>query len=215
MATTFFFESPNTDATDQTPPGNLSADCDSLFILGTRGSASRSSSTSTVNGPTSGIQCKQGSGGSGAALSWWSVPLSAVTISGTITFNIWGNENNMSANAGLQVVIDRVDGSGSFISTIINSEKGTELPTTTAAQNWTGAPTSTTLSDGDRLRVRVYINDGGGTMATGFLGVIAIGATSAGINGDSFVTFTETITEFVAAAERVPRFSPYPQLLAH
>jgi hypothetical protein len=198
MATTFYLQEAGVaDSSDKDPPGNLSSDTDLLLGLNVRGSGISSSSTNTVTGPTSGVQCTWNVNGN--PLSWWSKTLTGVTISGTITFNVWGSENSMSANSGLQVILDRCDGSGSFISQIVNSEKGTELPTSNAAQNWTASPTSTTLATGDRIRCRVYGNDAGGTMATGFRTIISFGSTSGGVDGDSFITFTETITEGTAA----------------
>lgn len=186
----------------------LSTDTD-LFLYTTRRAGVGSRSGSTVTGPTSGIQIGT------VLISYW-YQVNAVTISGAITKNLWMSESNMSANVGAQTIIDRCDSSGTFISTVENSEKGTELPVTTAtAQNWsTGTVTSTTFADGDYIRLRVYGNDVG-TMATGFSFALGAGAASAGVDGDSYVTFTETITAFVAAAPRVPRFTPMPQLLAH
>ena len=194
---------------DHTPPGNLSADEDDLLQL-VRDTGFNSNNQNTVAGPTSGIQTASGVP---TNISWWTNPLDAVTISGTITFNIWMAENNMSANVGPQFILDRVDGAGAFISTIVNSERGVEVPVTTrAAQNWTASPTSTTLAAGDRIRCRVFANDVG-TMASGFVWTWSSGGSSAGADGDSFVTFTETVTE--QAVERVPFYRPYTQLLAH
>lgn len=123
-----------------------------------------------------------------------SPPLDAdVTISGTITFNLWMNESNMAANAGAQCIIERVDSQGAIVSTVVNSEKGTELPvTTSAAQNWTATPTSTAFLKGDRIRIRVAANDGGGTMASGYVVEHDYNGPTAAANGDSYVTFTET-----------------------
>jgi len=216
MATTFYLGDDLGGADgDTTPPGNLSSDSDLLLGLGVKGTGVDTSSTDTVTGPTSGVQCKIRASQT-SPISWWSNTLTGVTISGTITFNIWGAENSMSANSGLQVIIDRCDGAGAFISQIINSEQGVELPLTTrAVQNWTGSPTSTTLSTGDRLRVRVYGNDAGGTMASGFRTIISFAGTTDAADGDSFISFTETITEGSAAAANPPRSTQMRQLLAH
>jgi hypothetical protein len=125
-----------------------------------------------------------------------------VTISGTITPNFWMSESNMSANVGAQVIIDRCNSTGTFISTVLNSEKGTELPVTTRdAQNWAPTPTSTDFNDGDYIRVRIYGNDVGAGMASGHTFTLGFGGGS-GSADDSYVTFTETITEYSA---RIPR----------
>lgn len=192
MATTFYLAAFNGNA-DTDPPGHMSSDYDFLLRSTRDVGVGSQEFKATVAGPTPGEQVT--SSGTGVPISWWSNPLNAVTIAGTVTLNVWMAESDMTANVGAQIIIDRVDGSGAFISTILNTEKGTEIPLTTrAAQNWTAAPTSTALVAGDRLRVRVLGNDVG-TMASGSSFNSQTGAASAGVDGDSFVTFTETITE--------------------
>lgn len=206
MATRFYLY--RTATGDATPPGNLSSDVDLPLLLSRDTETAVEAGVNTVAGPTAGVQI------GGTLRSWW-VRVNAVTIASAITKNFWMAESNMAANVGAQVIVDRYDGSAVFVSTVQNSELGTELPVTTrAAQNWaTGTVTSTTFSDGDYIRVRVYGNDVG-TMASGHTFNLQTGATSAGVDGDSWIEFTETITEYVAST-RVPRFKPYPQLLAH
>lgn len=133
-------------------------------------------------------------------IDWFTVPLDAVTISGTVTMNFWMAENNMSANVDASVQISRY--SAGVLTTIFNTAKGTEIPVTTrAAQNWTGTPASTALAAGDRLRIRMVGGTTGG-QASGFTWTGSWAGTSAAADGDSFVTFTETIT---AQTSRVPR----------
>lgn len=145
-------------------------------------------SVATVLGPTAGLQLRDGASN---PLTWFTEPLEAVTISGTITFNIWGNESSMNANAGFQVKVERCDGSGNVISTIVNSERGTEMSTTDAVNTWTATPTSTTLAAGDRLKFTVYANDAGGTMASGF--TVNMFYSNNATNDISSVAFTETL----------------------
>jgi hypothetical protein len=193
----------------------LSSDYDTLMLtsrepLGHAGTIQ----TNTVAGPTAGVQCNGFTNpGTGLVSFWYRV--NAVTISGAITKNMWMNESNMSANVGAQTIIDRCDGIGAFISTVENSEKGTELIVTTlTAENWaTGTVTSTTFANGDYIRVRVLGNDVG-TMASGFTFGFDYGAASAGGAGDSYVTFTETITAYTPAAAGVPYTRPMTSLLA-
>lgn len=156
----------------------------------TRGTAAGSVTTSTVAGTTLGVEVD----GGGFPKHFISPPLDQdVTISGTVTFNVWMAESNMAANVGAQVVIERINSQGAIVSTVVNHEKATELPVTTrAAQNWTATPTSTAFLKGDRIRVRVAGNDGGGTMASGYTFSFAQDGPTAGADGDSYVTFTET-----------------------
>lgn len=196
MATQFFFSSASATL-DLTPPGNLSADVDLQMNL-VRDAGLGVAGANTVAGPTSGVQIGS------ITRSWWTQPLSAVTISGTVTLNVWMSETNMSANVGAQVTIDWYDNSGTSLKgTVLNSEKGTEVPVTTrAAQNWTAAPTSSALANGDRLRIRVWGNDVG-TMGSGFGFEFASGAPSAAADGDSWVQFTEAVSLYTAAPSLV------------
>lgn len=187
--------------------GVSSSDFD-VILSTARGPGLSSQSVNTVAGPTAGVQFYL------TPTSYW-FRVNAVTVSGAITKNLWMSESNMSANAGPQVIIDRHDSAGTFVSTVANHERGVELPVATrAAQNWnTGTVTSTSFSDGDWIRLRVYINDVG-TMASGHSADFAMGATSAGVDGDSYITFTETITEYTPPAGYTPYRNPMPPLIA-
>ena len=123
-----------------------------------------------------------------------------MTISGTITGNIWAAENNMSANVAINVIVDMIRANATATRNsntmvqIAKSTFGTEMAVTTrAANNFTVTPTSTRVNRGDRLRVRVF-GDDAGTMATGFTFNASYNGTSAAADGDSYVTFTENFT---------------------
>lgn len=155
----------------------------------TRGTGLVSKITNTGASPP--IQVTDGAGG--AAITWYTGPWAAITISGTITFNWWALESATQANTGLRVRIERCSGNGAVISTIVNSARGIELGTSAAVQNWTATPTSTVLAVGDRLKITVS-GDAVGTMGTGRTFTVGYGLGSSGANGDSFVTLTETLT---------------------
>lgn len=148
-------------------------------------------SANTVTGPTAGVPFS-------TTQAWMSQPLSAdITISGTVNFDICGLESNMSANAGFQVKVWRIDETGQP-TLIINSEHGTELGTALGRMSWTGTPTSTAMKKGNRLLVMVFINDAGGTMASGFSGTLRYHGSNAN-TADTSVTFTENLT-FITSA---------------
>lgn len=155
--------------------------------------------TATVGGPTSGVQLKKGS----VLVTWYSRPLRAVTISGTITFNLWGLESAAQANTGFDVLIERCDQDGNVLSTIVRSERGTELTTSAAVNNWTASPTSTSLNEGDRVKITVFGNDAGGNMGNGRTFTMNYGA-GTGVNGDSYVQFNETISIGVVGTQTSP-----------
>jgi hypothetical protein len=141
------------------------------------------------------------------------IQVNAVTISGTITANVWMSESNMSANVGATCSVDRYSSAGSFISGVASAAKSIELPVTTrAAQNWTITPTSRTFSDGDLLVIQIQ-GAAVGTMASGFTFDLGYDGATGAADGDSWVQFTETITEFTAAAQ-VVKTDPISPLLA-
>jgi len=160
-----------------------------LFMDTGRGAGIVALITSTVTGPTAGIEVATAGG---LPRHFISPPLDAdVTIAGTITFNLWALESSMSANVAINCVIDKIDGATGAFTQIVKTARTIELGTAAAAENFTATPTSTACKKGDRLRVRVF-GDDAGTMASGFTFSFDTDAASAGVDGDSYVTFTET-----------------------
>jgi hypothetical protein len=151
-----------------------------------RGSGAISNTATSVTGPTVGIDMA-------GALEWISGPLDQdVTISGTISLNLWGLESSMNANAAIGVIIERLNSQGARVSTISQSIDDAELGTAAAVNTWTATPTSTNMLKGDRIRVRVYFDDAPATtMATGFTLTLVYAGTTAAASGDSYITFTE------------------------
>ena len=169
----------------------------SQILRTTRGpSQTGGTATNTVAGPTSGVEIIT----STLPTEFISPPVAAdVTISGDITANIWAAENNSGANVAINVMIDIIRGNDMSIDNIVKSTRTTEVALTTRAVNnfttgmTSGAYSPQTLNKGDRLRVRVF-GDDAGTMASTFTFNASWNAASAGIDGDTYVTFTEDIT---------------------
>jgi hypothetical protein len=210
-----------------------SASCstvEKLLALTPGGTLVAGSAQATITGP---INCNWASSaystgvGPGAIL-WISNPLNAVTISGTITINLWCAEDNMSANAEAGVRIIEVDSSGAQVGTVILGcqncsggggtpqgsgwQQGVEMAVTTrAASNWLATPSSHAITQGNRIALNIMTEDVG-TMGTGFTFNYSWGGATGGADGDSWVQFTETITE-VAEAPAVPPFPPRPLLM--
>lgn len=156
----------------------------------TRGASTATAIVNTTSGGTD-IQWTVTAGG--AALSFCTRPLSAaVTISGTVTVNIWAVESATQANAVSRLKVFKLtpDGTKTLFSTLT---AGAELPTTIAAQNYTGTPTSTAFAVGDRIVMEPYITNTGTMGASRTCDMTYSGATAAA-TGDSYVTFTETIS---------------------
>ena len=150
--------------------------------------------TNTVAGPNAGIECTNGLGD--LPCNFTTPGLSApVTISGTVTLNIWASESAAGANTAINVLLERIGPDFKPISTILKTTRVTELGTSSALANFTDTPTSTDLDKGDRIRITVF-GDDAGTMAAGFTFSANIGSNVAneGADGDSWVQFTEDLT---------------------
>jgi hypothetical protein len=147
-------------------------------------------------------------GTDGAVIGWYSDPVAAVTIAGTITASLWGQESATSANSAPCIGVYRCDPSGAVISAIVNpatagSQGALEFTTTAAAKTCTitAGVTSTALAAGDRLKVTLCIdsavNQGGaGSMSSSQNSQLTVNAPTGGA-GQSQIAFTETIVSIV------------------
>ena len=168
-------------------------------LLLTRGSAAVDYAKNTVAGPvtppTATTQFTKT--GSGSVVTLASKPLQAMTISGTVTFNLRAKESATQANATVTAELLRLDSSGAVLSTIASVllNRG-ELGANHGAENWTRAAAVTNLLNGDRLGLRAYIDDASSaTMASGHTATMSMDGPTANALGDSWVKLTELITE--------------------
>ncbi len=203
MATKLFFKNGagTIQLAAETPDidGSTARTWNSKHMNLTQGSSLQSKVTNTITGATVGIACTDGAGVT-ERLEWITDPITAdVTISGTITANIWGLESSMSANVALNVAIYRVSGQTGAVSLIVRSTNVTELGTSAAVNNFTtgmtsGSYTGVSCNRGDRIRIVVFGDDSSAaTMASGFTFTFGYEA-GAGVNGDSYVSFTENFS---------------------
>jgi hypothetical protein len=146
-----------------------------------------------VTPPTAATQFTKAA--AGTVVTWYSDPLDAVSLSGNVTFNIWARESATAANATVTAAMLRADGSGNILSTIATVLiPRTELTTTLAVQNWARTPALTSLSNGDRLALRLYIDDGNGvTMVSGRTVTATLAGATGGVSGDSWLQTTEAL----------------------
>lgn len=173
----------------------------------TQGASLQTAVTNTIAGNVTGQYWPSPTAGhiitktaAGTRTVWLSDPLSAgVTISGTITPNIWGLESATAANAAHRYEVMRwsVQVGGVVSSVGISSDGGmTEYGTSAAVRTGpTTAPTSTAFITGDRILILIYNDDGNGVTETAASRTVTLdydaGTT---VNGDTYLSFTETIT---------------------
>lgn len=206
MATQLFLRRNNTGATSGAHLGT-----DNTTILGaavawvshplstSRGSSGAIGSvlTPTVAGATDGVDLNYNNTGP-QVYEWLSLPLAAdVTISGTVTLNIWAAESNMSANVAINVLIERISPTGAIASQILKTTRTSELSISTvntSLNNFTATPTSTAMTKGDRIRVRLFGDDSTANMASGHTFWVQYDVNVAADQGDSWVQFNENLS---------------------
>jgi hypothetical protein len=217
MATTLF---PTNAASSQT--SNQWASTGVKKVLGfTRGSGATTATDNTISslatipisggglyqqagaGATSSSQI--GSGGNltliATSLVWITEPLNAVTVAGTITVNSRAFESAAAANYGAHAVVGYIKVSPLRNNVVFGfGGNTTELGTAEAATSISITPTSTALAAGDMLYVVLGYASAGGTSSSGRTASVVYAGTAGGASGDTFVTFTETITVQATAA---------------
>ena len=169
-----------------------------------RGAASATAITTTT---ASGTNIPVTASAGGTALSWW-FQVGAGTISGNVSANIRARESSTAVNAGLGILIERYASDGTTLLGTILSDRTvpasiTELTTSDSAKALAAvAPTSTTMSDGDWIKVTIKIRNVG-TMAAG-TATLSYNGPTAGAAGDSYVTFTDNLNLYGGSAIAPP-----------
>jgi len=148
----------------------------------------------SVAGPTNGVEFDGGVLPNGGEL-WVSAPLAAdVTISGSITFNVWAYESSMSANVAINCRLMKMSAIDGTLTEFHKTVRVTEIAESTHAVNaWSETPSSYAIHKGDRIVV-VPFGDDAGTMTGSYYFFISVNSPSSNVEGDSFVTFTETFS---------------------
>jgi len=158
--------------------------------------------TSTEAGPSSGVQVTRSAGGT--ALAWITDRLDGADLTAAAwVAHIWAKESNAAANASLRVQVYQYTNTEAGTA-LLDSNPGTELTTTvTDIARTTDAATLTTLADGDRLVIKLLIDDAG-TMATGYTVTASFNGQRPGAEGDSYLTCPDNlaVTAVVPTATR-------------
>lgn len=150
----------------------------------------------------------------GGAISWFTKPLQAVTLGGAVRCNVRARETSASTDGSFRVEVAICDGDGTNPVVWAAASWPPELTTTEAALSLLIAGDDVALTDGQRLRIRFFADDPAAIPATGTGNVtLYYAGTSGGASGDTYLTFSQTLTEYVPPI--TPKRSQYPQLLAH
>jgi hypothetical protein len=174
-----------------------------------RGSGSVNAITNTAAGWTSPIQVTNTAGGT--VIEWYTKQLAAFTLGGICRFNIRALESNATANASVkaEVAVTASDGTSPTVLGVACIAAGStfgEITTSDVAYTADVGVADTAVSDQQRLRLRIYVDDlSWAALATGHTVTVTYSGTSAAAAGDTYVTLPQSISEFVGgAAEVIP-----------
>lgn len=126
----------------------------------------------------------------------FAIRVDSVTISGTVEMNIWANESNMSANNGFNGHASVYTNAGALrfeLCPETEFDDSSEYAFSgSAVRNDTGTPTTRALDTGDWI---VFEPQHGvrGTGSTSYTDTFSYGGTTGAADGDTYITFTETI----------------------
>jgi hypothetical protein len=183
-----------------------SSDCVYRLADATQGAAKVTAVTSSISGAVSGQYWPSATTGhiitktaGGTKTIWLSAPLaSGVTISGTITPNLWGLESANQCNCGARYEVLRWSvAAGGIVSSLgISTDGGvTEWGTSAAVRTApTLTPTSTAFSVGDRIALVIYNDDGNGVTEGQNRNWTLDYDAGTGVDGDTYLSFTETLS---------------------
>lgn len=122
---------------------------------------------------------------------WTTMPLVGFTLSGSISINVWGDEQNSTTNYGAKCIVykwNKTAGLSSAIATITTTEFGT----TAGAVTGSATPTSTAIANNDQL-VFYFLFTPVGTGANGRSVNFYYNGATAAAQGDTYVTLTENL----------------------
>lgn len=159
-------------------------------------SAGASSVNAVVNTAASGTNIQWTAAAGGSVVEWISgrAPSGGFTLSGAVSIKLNANESNTAANAGGRLRLYKRTSAG--VETELSgspSDKGAEFTASLAAITWSFTPSSgMSFAEDDRLIVRFFITNAGGTMAGSRTATMRYNNTS-GNTGDTSITLTETV----------------------
>lgn len=169
-----------------------------------RGSGSTDAITNTAAGWTAPIQCTETGGGT--ALEWYTKQLTAFTLGGAVRCNVRAKESASTANIGVRCEIAVCNGDGTGAVVWGATTGFVRLTTTDAALSFLVSGDDTSVTSGQRLRIRLLIDDGlqnsgssASPMAASQTCTVTYAGTSGAAAGDTYLTFAQTLSQASSA----------------
>lgn len=124
---------------------------------------------------------------------WTTMPLVGFTLSGSISINVWGDEQNATTNYGAKCIVYKWN-LASGLSTALATITTGEFATTPAARTGSATPTSTVFSNNDMLVFYFLFTPAGGAGANNRSVNFYYNGATAAAQGDTYVTINENVT---------------------
>lgn len=166
-----------------------------------RGSGVADDVTNTSAGPVSPIQTTDTAGGT--VVDWWTKQLQACTLGGVVEVRIQGKVSSTSTYAVPRVEIAVCNSDGSSPTVWGASNHPWEFSTTEVSRTWPVSGDDVSISAGQRLRIRLYLDDGPSvdgnsttSMVTGRTVTLYYNGTADNSTGDSRLTFPISLSEY-------------------
>jgi hypothetical protein len=183
---------------------------DSKQAWTSRGAAQDTAETSTAAAPSSPLLVTATAGGN--FIEWFSKGVQAFTLAGPVLVQMNASEGFASANVTIGAELAVCDASGASPVVWGYTLYGLEITNASAYYQFLVAGDDVAVTAGQRLRIRFYIDDSSAVaMAAGDLGRVRYSGPTGGANGDTYLTFGQTLAELVAAP---PARHPPMHLLA-
>ena len=192
------------------------AGVDEKDLWTSRGSGVTTAVRNTATGFTAPLQWTTSAGGN--TIEWYSDPLSSFTLSGLVKCNLRLNESDASADAGANAELSIVSGDGSGASVFgsggVQVDDGSastgELGTVEAAVVFYLAGQDISVAAGQRLRLRVRLDDSAGALVTGNTATLFYAGTSGGASGDSWMQVEATLAAVASTLVKPYQYNPIP-----
>lgn len=152
----------------------------------------------TATGFTNPIQWTSTAGGT--TIEWYTNQLQATTLSGIVVGNIRALESNAAANATVRLEIAVTDGTGGNVRLFGSACPNVGLTTSEAVYTVYVSGPDTAIAAGDRIRLRISIDDFEAAMGNTYTATMYYNASSPNVSGDTYVTFPVALTQYFTTA---------------
>lgn len=151
---------------------------------------------------------------------WFTKQLNAFTLEGKAQYNLRANQNISSSFISLKGEVARVDADGTnptvwatWCIEPLSFDQG-ELSTTEAARTVRISGDALSISNGQRLRLRIYMDNVANVAMTGSRHMVFYyNGNAGGFSGDSWLILPMTISEFIPTSMPPQREAPSNKLL--